>query len=362
MARNINEEAVLKQIDHMDSMDSDYSEQEDQDEGGEQEEEGEEETDESDTADGEGEGEEGEEGSEEGSEDAGEGEEPPVRKTGKQEQYQKVGNNAVDKKGNIVDPRTGQMIAKAGTERRLYEKTQRLTTALDESKVRLAQYDKEHNDSSNYFGAVKQAGLSTEEIGEAFNIAIMYKQNPVAAAKEILERVLAMGHNVTDILGADPGNAIEIPAIARLIDERLAPILKPLEQQRVSDEQTKQAEARFDKWVSENEYADQHLDVLDDIMGRNPELSPQKAYNALVLFANKHQLDFTQPLGPQIANRQSVQGNGNTNPRERSTRKPFATGSGRPAQPIGEGAYADSNASWSDIIRTSMNGGARPQR
>jgi hypothetical protein len=354
MARQINEEAVYEKINQMDLEDgTDYeSDLADEEEGGEEEEL------EPDTTGGEDQTGEVEAGTEEGTQEAGQA---GTEEAGQQQQLRRFGNNAVDGKGNIVDPRTRQIIAKAGTERRLYEKSERLTKMLDDHKVKLAQYEKDHNDSNQYFGAIKAAGLSVDEIGEAFNIAIMYKQNPVAAAKEVLERVLAMGHNVTDILGSDPGNAIEMPAIARMIEQRLAPIVKPLEQQRVSDEKTRQAQEAFGKWVSDNEYADIHLEALDNLMGQHPELSPQKAYNALVLFANKHQLDFTQPLGPQIDARQSARGS-NTNPQTRRAQKPFPVGGSSTPQPLDEGGYADSSASWSDIIRSSMNGGARPQR
>lgn len=272
--------------------------------------------------------------------------------TGKQPQFRKQGNNFVDDKNNIVDPRSGQIIAKAGSERRMYEKMQRQEILLNDRSEKLEKYEKDSKDSSTYFGMVKQAGLSMDEIGEAFNIAIQFKQDPVGAAKKVLEQVLALGHNVTDILGADAGNAIEMSGISRMIDERLKPLITPLQQQRATDQQTKEAQVKLAAWLDENEYADVHLNAIDKLVGDNG-ISPQKAYNELYKFAIKHQLDFSKPLGPQIAERQSARnGNGN-NRQEPRAQKSFPTGS-RVEPASMETKDFGSNASWDDILRSEI--------
>ena len=163
-----------------------------------------------------------------------------------------------------------------------------------------------------------------------------------------------MGHNVTDILGADAGNAIEMSAVSKMLDERLKPLIAPLETKRVTDEQTKAAERAWQRFCDENEYADVHEVTLDRMLGENPELTPQKAYNALVQFANKHGLDFSLPLGPQIERKKSAQQNTNRNNNPR-TQKPFPNGSSARHSSINDGEINPSD-DWASIIKKAVPG------
>lgn len=265
------------------------------------------------------------------------------------------GNNLVDDKNNIVNEQ-GQIIAKAGTERRLFEKTQRLNVALDNKSQALAKYEAEDKQFDNLRGKIKSHGLSVDEFAEGINMVIAFKSDPIGTAKKVLESVLAMGHNVTDILGADAGNAIEMSAVSKMLDERLKPLIAPLENKRVTDEATEQAQRAWDKFCDENPYADIHDTVLDDMLGKNPGLTPQKAYNALRDFCYKRNLDFSQPLAPQIERMQSATNNKNTNrsnpPR---TQKPFPNGSSARHSSINDGEI-NPNDDWASIIKKAVPG------
>lgn len=375
MARHlIDKEAVSKAIDDMDSLDgADYGSilSEDQDGDDEQQDL------QTDQASTQVEGEEGEEepllpfdqevqrtqrekrstqsAKGDGESDKQDGQKPDTRtQAPTDDQPRKAGKNFVDKAGNIIDPRTKQIIAKAGQERRLYERSQRLGTILEDTQRRLAKYEQEEQTATTLMGSIRQHGLVMDDVAEAINIAIQYKQNPVLAAKTVLERVLALGHNVTDILGADAGNAIEMRGVSRMIEERLAPIIQPLQEQRVKNEREQKAEVAFQQWVNDNEYADIHLEAIDTLIGQNADLTPQKAYNALLTFAVKHGLDFSQPLGPQLAARQSAQ---TTSQQERRVQKPFpvnGSGGSNP-RPLTDKDYANSDDSWADIVRSGMS-------
>lgn len=265
--------------------------------------------------------------------------------------YRKQGTNYVDAKNNIVDPQSGQIIAKAGTERRLFEKTQRLSSALDERSAKLTKYEQEDKTLDNLRGVVKNHGMSTDEFAEGINMVLSFKSDPVGTAKKILESVLAMGHNVTDILGADAGNAIEMSAVSKMLDERLKPLTAPLEQQRVSTEQQKQAEKQWEHFCEINDYANVHENTLDKMLGDNPGMTPQKAYNALREFAYKHSLDFSLPLGPQIEKLQSAPKKNNRDNNPARTQKPFPNGSSVRHAAIDDGTI-DPNADWNSILRS----------
>ncbi len=232
----------------------------------------------------------------------------------------------------------------------MFEKTQRLSTALDERTAKLQRYEQEDKTLDNLRGVVKNHGMSTEEFAEGINMVLAYKSDPVGTAKKILENVLAMGHNVTDILGADAGNAIEMSAVSKMLDERLKPLVAPLEQKRVQSEQEKEAEKQWQKFCEVNDHADVHEVILDKMLGDNPGMSPQKAYNELVKFATKHGLDFSLPLGPQIERRQSAPKNKEPGNPAR-TQKPFPNGSSVRQTPIDDGDI-NPNADWNTILKS----------
>lgn len=279
---------------------------------------------------------------------------PPVDTNNKpvDSKFKKVGNSFVDDKNNIVDPRTGAIIARAGSERRMYEKVQRTTNLLNDAQTRLAEYEKQHSNINTLFGKMQQEGITHDEAANAFQMAIEYKRQPLEVAKKILADVLAMGHNVSDVLGSDASNAIEISGINKLIEDKLKPIIEPLNQQREQEQQIRQAQLALDKWVNENEYADIHLSTIDALMGKNPDLTIQQAYNSLLIFANKHGLDFSQPLDAQIKARQT--GANNKPSTEKRIRKPMVTGSRVEPSDIEDKNLADPNASWKDILRSVM--------
>ena len=264
--------------------------------------------------------------------------------------FRKQGANFVDDKNNIIDPQSGQIIAKAGTERRLFEKTQRLGAVLDERTEKLKKYEAEDKALDNLRGVVKNHGMSTEEFAEGINMVLAFKSDPVGTAKKILESVLAMGHNVTDILGADAGNAIEMSAVSKMLDERLKPLTAPLEQKRVQSENEKIAEAAWQKFCDDNPYADVHDVLMDKLLGDNPGMRPQQAYNAIKDFAYKHNLDFSLPLGPQIEQAQSAQKRKDPANQVR-TQKPFPNGGSVRHAAIDDGDI-NPNADWNTILKS----------
>lgn len=360
MARHINETAVMSMIDKMDDGMYD-NEHEALDIENEEEEEGEgEDENASDDLPGD-EGDEGEQGEGDkavggnGEAERGDGREKPSSQDATAKNIRRQGNNFVDDKNNIVDPQTGQIIAKAGTERRLFEKTQRLGAALDDKSNRLAKYEQEDKSFDNLRGKIKSHGLSVDEFAEGINMVIAFKSDPIGTAKKVLESVLAMGHNVTDILGADAGNAIEMSAVSKMLDERLKPLLQPLDQKRVSDEATEKAQKAWEKFCDENEYADVHEVTLDRMLGSNPDLTPQKAYNALRKFAFDRNLDFSIPLGPQIERLQSAKKNTSNRGNPPRTQKPFPNGSSVPQGSMNSGDVSP-NDDWATIIKKAVPG------
>jgi hypothetical protein len=214
---------------------------------------------------------------------------------------------------------------------------------------------KQQIDTHTYLdGVPKKFNLDTNDVQSALALAAVYKQNPVEAARNMVEMVLALGHNVTDILGTDAGNALEMGAVRQMIQEHLAPVVKPVEQQQNHDRRMQAAERELEKFVSEHEHSDLHLTVIDRMLGENDTLTPEKAYYELKLFCARKGLDFTQPLQPQFAAAMQRQNGGTQQPARRRASLPNGRQSTAAHRSMEDTVQADVNQSWGDIIKSSM--------
>lgn len=263
-----------------------------------------------------------------------------------------------DQNGNIVDPNNGQILARAGSERRMYERGMRmqgevgrLTQELQNTQSNLQRVQYLNNLPQKY-------QLGTDEVEAGLGIVAEFKKNPVEAARKVVELAVSMGHNVSDILGKNAGDAIEVKAIQRMLDEKLQPVLAPVQQQRQQAEAQQRAQQQLNSFIDQHEYADMHLPVLDKLIGQNPELTPQKAYYELRGFAQKYGLDFSKPLQPQIAAVQAQQArqqrSSNGQP-QRQAARPMPNGtSANAVRSTSEADFEPASSSWESIIRNSM--------
>lgn len=257
-------------------------------------------------------------------------------------------------KGDIVDPRDGVVIARAGSERRLFEKNMRMARDASEKDTRIEELTRQNKDIQFLNNVPQQYGLDTADVQHALALAAVFKKNPVEAARNLVELALQQGHNVSDILGKDAGDALEMRAVKQMLDERLAPLTQQRTQQSEADAQKATAQRAMESFIDEHEHSDLHLPVLDRMIGDNPQLTPEKAYYELRLFCANKGLDFTKPLAPQIAalqqNGRSAQ-NGNRQP-TRNGSLPNGRGTTQQHRPMDDAEQYDPRQSWDDIIRS----------
>lgn len=272
------------------------------------------------------------------------------------QQLRPLGNGTfADAKGNIVDQQ-GQIIAPAGVTARIFNKSQRLEARVQQQDATIRELQNSQSMQNAVYTAARNYGLSNEEQATAIDFAGRIKRGDVlGVAKEVVAMAAAAGHNVTEILGSDVGDSIEMRAIRRALDERLGPLQQREQQSQQEAEAERRGREAYNRFVSENDFADIHANDIAQVAQRE-QCSPQQAYNRLVMFASRNQLDFSQPLGPQIEARQQQlrtqqqQPNGVATsqtkpmPNGASTRSP---GVGTQQQPV-ELASADDD--WGSII------------
>lgn len=230
---------------------------------------------------------EGEEEIEEsGEEEEGEGEEEEEGE-GEGEEEEPSLDLRPDKKGNLIDPKTGKIVAPSGSARRFYEDLTRTRQRLNSVEgtlaenrqlmTRAAQVLQEYKAKVDaYEGQANlpnQLGLSPSEHAEALQFAAKFKNNATAvdAIKLILTRAAQRGINM-ESLGTQP---LDLSVITQDINKKIEDSISPLTNRlKASDEQT-QAQQRANEEVqgffNRNPEAKQFAPVLVQ-MAQKPEL------------------------------------------------------------------------------------------
>lgn len=179
-----------------------------------------------------------------------------------QQQQQQFAHRDVvaDRQGNLINPTTGKIVAKAGVQARMYQSgfsaarqevndlrsfahdtRNRLDQAVNIAQQVMQERDNVKQEYEKLSAAAKQAALSPQEHIEALNFAAMAKSNPVQFIKNVLTRAHANGIKL-DELGIAQNGGIDAASLMSMLDQRLTERLAPVTQQAEQVNQQRQAE------------------------------------------------------------------------------------------------------------------------
>lgn len=292
----------------------------------------------------------------------------PSQKQGQEQEQQKGGQrntirplgdgSFVNQRGDIVDEK-GTVIAQRGFARRMYETNQRNNVRLQEQDRIIHQLRTQQAETNAIQTAAQNYGLGADELAQAVDFAGRVKRGGlVDVAKEIVALAVAQGHNVTDILGNEVGDSVDMRALRHMIGEVTTPLQQQQQQQQRQAQIQETAQARYNDFISRHEFASVHeSDIARLAVAKN--IDPTQAYYALREFCLKHNLDFSLPIEPQIHARaqqqtqQQQQRAPNNNQQRR--RRPLPNG-GNPANMQTAVPEASHDASWAEIIKSSLAG------
>lgn len=270
-----------------------------------------------------------------------------------------------DAQGNIVD-KAGTILAQKGKESRIFFENGRLKTAvrtIEQKNQELAQRNAKLNaDVAEYahISALPKAlGLSNDAVVEALNIRGMLERDPVKGVQEIVARVLGMGYTMDQLFTGDSTKYINGRAVEEALDRRLKPITDRFTQEQRQVEVNQEADRAYTSFVQQHEYAEVHSDAIANLMSQGEK--PEMAYLKLENFAIRNGLDFTQPLGDQIAAMQQRGAQQATQQRVvpqapqnlPGSRRPVATQ--QPAQINQPQEMASASDDWRTIINKAMS-------
>jgi len=258
-------------------------------------------------------------------------------------QQQRLGSDA---QGNLID-QAGNVIAKAGKERRLWERVQRYEHfEVPQMRQQVQALTSEAAQREVLNNVPRQLGLSDEETLQGMRLIASYKKDPVATINYILTEARSAGHNLQ---GVGQGQ-VDLAAINRLLDQRLSPLLEDRETAQRQTKANEEAQTQYNDFITRFPDAVTHESVLAGLLQRDPRLTAESAYYQLKLWVQEHGLNWNQPLQAQVNTAQ--QGGGT------QQQVPPLGGSRGGNAPVMDttrvGAVAGADADTADIVREAM--------
>lgn len=271
-----------------------------------------------------------------------------------------------DAEGNLVDPATGRIVAKAGNERALYESARNFHTQMQQHRTQADTLQRELDKTTAHLSAFREAaqlptslGLQPQEVTTAMQFMAHFKANPVEAARKVLTEVLAMGHNIEDLKGS-----VDMAALQRMIQQEVAPFKQNLttqQQHEAAQAERVKYEAEADRELEEHfdsfPWAQQQQVELHQLMQADERLSLREATLMLQAWALERGYDYNKPLRAQ--HEASVNGQGQIQQRQQPTRQnnaqmaaPNGTTSGQVVAHVN--AAANHDLSTRDIVAQTL--------
>jgi hypothetical protein len=252
---------------------------------------------------------------------------------------------------DLVDPATGQVVAKGGIERRIFDKATRAEQQANAFKSQLQTANTQLETLRSVNSVANQLKLPPEQQVMAMRVMSDFMKDPVTTIEYLIGEVKAKGYQIPSLNGA--GQQTDMAAFQRMLDERLAPMMQERQQQEAARQAQTRAKETLDNFLGQEPDARANLDILANMIEQDQSLSLESAYIRFMRWCMVNQLDPTQPVGPQAQAReqqsQSLPGNQPRQPRPLPTGRPMNGQVGAvDRRPF------DEHSEWSDIIKQSM--------
>jgi len=258
---------------------------------------------------------------------------------------------------DLVDPQTGRTVAKGGVERAVYEEGQRHARENGTLRQEVGQLRTFAQQVSEVTHEAARLNIAPQDQMVAMRVMSDFMRDPVRTLEYLVAEVKAKGYPIPFLEhGVSPG--MDMTAIARMMEEKMAPITQQQQAVRQQAQRAQQAEHELNSFLGDNQEAEANLDVLTEMLQAQPSLSLSSAYTKMIRWSHENGLDWTQPLKPQIAAlQQQSQQPTHQQPTQQETRPMPGRGAVRGnATPLNgnQGQQFNESASWSDIIGSAM--------
>ena len=292
-----------------------------------------------------------------------------------------------DKKGNLVDSRTGELIARAGSEARIYQRVHKQATdyiraatgniqnQMQQERGKLNRaveiglaFEKELSDLKSTFKQINAYDLPKEGLIEAAGYYKQAQTDPVGVLKNLLTRAALSGIDISqlgmDNKSIDPKTLVE--QIRREIQAGIAPVQQYTQQQReaqqrqqVDSQYLQQAERQVQTFFGNTPEAVPYTHVFHAVLQqpRFQHMSLGEIWDKVQLHLIRNGVDPRQP--PSRSQRQRLSGNPGGQP---SRSLPNGQGMAPSGGDRGRGSNAGPahpSMSYDAIIREVLGGARR---
>lgn len=259
---------------------------------------------------------------------------------------------------DLVDPVTGQVVAKGGIERRVFETGQRHARENQTLKQQLQQAQQQMGAVNEVSRVANELQIAPENQIAAIRVMSDFLKDPVKTLEYLVSEVKAKGYNIPFLQqGVTPG--MDLQAVGRMIDQRMAPLTAQQQAAAQEHQQREAARQELDGFLETYPDANANLSTIGQMLQAQPGLKLHDAFIKLVMWANQNQFDYTQPLEPQIQARQTTQNTTQPTQQVRNQprgQRPLPNGRSATAnvQQVGNAKQYNENSSWADIIKDAM--------
>lgn len=248
--------------------------------------------------------------------------------------------------GDLVDPTTGAIIARAGNERRLFEHARTVAGQLAQTQSEVQRLQGQLETFQELQRMPQSLGLDVQEQHVAMQFMAAWKKNPVEAATKMLAEVRAMGYEVEGL--ATP---VDMAALKKMVEDTIAPfrqdrdaVVREQEIAQTVDRELEDATQRF-PWLMTQQ------DAVSRVLAADQSLSLREAALMVQSWAAQRGFDLHRPLNEQM-NAAQQNGGQQAPQRPNAARNPPPTGNEALA-PRRAGAAAHDRRSR-DIVLESM--------
>lgn len=218
------------------------------------------------------------------------------------------GNNTPQ---DLVDA-NGNVIAKAGAERRFYEENVKLKRERDNFNQKVLPALRQNYDAmlnkvqayENTFASLRMGDLSNEDIQLGLELIRQWKKSPADTMNFLLTQAKRSGINIDS-----ESNSVNMEAINQMLDDKLQPFYA--EREAYEEQQRIQAESRqiYDNFINKYPDAKIHSNELAYLIRKNPNESLDSIYYQLKMHYMQNGYDFNTPLAEILKQKQQTANN-----------------------------------------------------
>jgi hypothetical protein len=253
-------------------------------------------------------------------------------------------SKGVNNSQDLVDA-DGNIIAKAGAERRFYEENQKLKREKEHfNSTVMPQIKKEYdtmvakiNSYNEVFKSMQVGDLSTDDLQLGMELIRQWKKSPEETINFLLTQAKSYGINI------DGSGKSDMAAINQMLDQKLQPFLQERELRDRQIQARQNAENIYNEFMSKYPDAKNHVDEIAFLYKKNPNQSLDAIYYQLQNYYLRNNYDFNTPLSEiqkQKAQQKNTFNSMNINQNQKTTTI--------------QAPIARANASFDSIIRDAM--------